>query len=255
MDMMTGIWAANKAKADLGKGGKAGYDEVVSVELVPEAEYAFNGGLLGLPSPQLINVGDEIVTVIDGIEYKGTAYSFGGLVCVGNAVVLGREDTGEPYFTAVGEQEGALMVVVAFIAEFGSEETTQHTVSVVANTKVAHTIDLKYIPKTIFRFEDYGLSYDDLAAASDHSADVSAETGQRMVDVLTTPNVWIEITTSDESSTSISKSAVHRTLVNNDSDGTQVSVWFHTEGSNNVSGENRLVLMEGEGNYIVHLGQ
>lgn len=239
--------------AELKANGGVGYDEIATVELVPEANYEFSVGMIGLPSPQLINAGDEIVTVIDGIEYKGTSSRFGDIVCVGNTMAMGGEDTGEPYLTAVGVQEGVPMVLVVFIAEYGSEEPTQHTVSVVANTKVAHPIATKYIPYAVFRFEDFGLPF--VLGENLQKTEVTEEVWLKMVDILTQPNAVVEIRETSEEGTSnaVSRSAIAWSSYVSNSAGSGVTAAAVSPGDGKLNNTLHFQLFSEEGQHTIEV--
>lgn len=196
IDPITLALAANKTKADLAKNGQIGYDTVTTVELIPKAEYEFNSGVITYPVSQLISTGTEVVTIIDGIEYKGTASvpivtEVGTIVYAGNGSMFGYADTGEPYLTVVGTQEGEQLAIVVFYADADNEKPTQHTVSVVANTTETQPIALKYIPCAVFRFEDFGLPF--VLGEEFQKTDVTEEVWLKMADILTQPNAVVEI--------------------------------------------------------------
>lgn len=140
---------------------KGGYTTTKNVEIVPNAKYEFYNGELALPATCIIKGGDEIITTIDGIEYRATAKEVdGGGVLAGNGMVFGAEDNGDPYCTVIATTDAGYMAIVAILAEVGTEETTQHTVSVDANLEFVHFIDGKYIPRTVVDLSDVLSSYE-----------------------------------------------------------------------------------------------
>lgn len=171
IDIITMALSANRTKDALERNGQIGHEGVKTVELVPKAEYEFDKGTIMLPVPQSINVGDELIIAIDGIEYKATAALFGGIVCAGNSGAFGGEDTGEPYLVGFGETDGELLAQVVLVAELDGTETTQHTVSVVANVKTVYPIDPKYLPRTVVDLTDVLDAYLGTNAADGHTLD------------------------------------------------------------------------------------
>ena len=181
----------------LKKNGGVGYDELATVELIPEASYEFDHGRLVYPISNACDSASKIVTTIDGTKYESVPKSIfvGGVpaIIAGNGVAYGFPDTGEPYLVVIGEAEGTLIAMVVFLADMESEETTQHTVSVVANVATIHPIDLKYISAPVFRFEDFGLTEPPLKTI----VFLNPATWSAMVKLLSTPGAVVCIPHTD----------------------------------------------------------
>lgn len=135
--------------------GGVGYIETgLDVELVPEARYEFNAGAFIQPVAKMYNAGAVIVTKIDGVKYSAVSQGFANpetgdpIIFVGNGVLFGFPDTGEPYVTAIVEENGILALAVGILAEVDSE-SLEHELSVVVSEGKVHTIDQKYLPDTV----------------------------------------------------------------------------------------------------------
>lgn len=192
MDILT-LAQINKLK----KNGGVGYDELTTVELIPEASYEFNRGMLVYPISNACDSASKIVTTIDGTKYESVPQiiSAGGVpaIVAGNGVAYGLPDTGEPYMVVIGEAEGALVAMVVFLADMESEEPTQHTVSVVADVVTVHPIELKYISAPVFRFEDFGIT----ELQNDTIVTLNEVTWSAMVKLLSTPGAVVCIPHTD----------------------------------------------------------
>lgn len=145
MDIITGIWAANKAKKDLEASGQIGYTESSIIELVPEATYELYQGMHPFPISKMYDAGTEIITTIDGVKYSSIFKpAADNSIIAGNSLVIGSEDTGEPYVILMLASPNE--IVFGLLAEFNVEGPTQHNISIFINEDTIHTIDPKYLP-------------------------------------------------------------------------------------------------------------
>lgn len=148
MDMMTAIFAANKAKKDLMASGGVGYTETVDFVIVEKTKFDFapNEDIHDLYVTEIetvnydkITAGLQLVVHYDGEDYNCTVMSIDGIMVIGNLGVLGiGPDTGEP-FLITDDGGGMLSVVAADTAE-------THTIGIICDTEAIHTIDPKYLP-------------------------------------------------------------------------------------------------------------
>lgn len=109
----------DSSAADFIKNKPFGDKEAVLLEeqtFTPDAE---NGNAFqpnGTPS-----IGDTLIVEYDGVPYECEVIAFQGLLCVGNLVIFGMPDTGEPF--VVAWMDGTCMVMAL-------DASTNHTIFV-----------------------------------------------------------------------------------------------------------------------------
>lgn len=84
-----------------GSGGGSGLPEITTetVEIMPEATLSFSssGGNYGAPTDFVPDNGATYVISWDGVDYTCTTLTQGGMFALGNMLILGGPDTGEPF--------------------------------------------------------------------------------------------------------------------------------------------------------------
>ena len=104
--------------------------------------------------------GETYTILFDGIEYNCTAFGvpeFNNVICVGNAIISGRDDSGEP-FIICEDVDGAISGNDCFVFTLIQQPDPTVTTEVSYDIKVAYTgevlkkIDTKYLPQT--KWED-----------------------------------------------------------------------------------------------------
>lgn len=143
MDMMTAIFAANKAKKDLEASGQVGYRADAAVIL--DAKLVDINGMNGYVQEKRINlvVGETYRVSVVGNEFYSTCKKTtdpNGNECfyLGNSLFLGGEDTGETFMVCEAQVDGAWSTTVV--------DTTGSSVCTVTAPEIYHTIDPKYLP-------------------------------------------------------------------------------------------------------------
>ena len=102
--------------------------------LIEEQTITFDGGEGATTAASVPAIGDAVTVEWDGVEYSCQAVDFNGASLVGNGVVVGGEDTGEPF---------AVMFVSTaqvFVVSVDTEKTS-------ATVKVSGTTTVKISPK------------------------------------------------------------------------------------------------------------
>lgn len=84
-----------------GSGGGSGLPEIKTeeVEVMPETTLSFSssGGNYGAPTDFVPDDGATYVISWDGVDYTCTTLTQGGMFTLGNMLILGGPDTGEPF--------------------------------------------------------------------------------------------------------------------------------------------------------------
>lgn len=156
MDMMTAIWAANKAKADIQESGGAGYTEPVT-EILSTPELAemmdnmtgFWGEGEGTVDWRKFEVGKKYTIHFDDDRYDAEGKQLNeesgdAIVCLGNKHLsnalnpeLAFEDTGEDFLVIVGRMDDIPFYVLDAKGRQSCKITSHETI---------HPIDPKFLP-------------------------------------------------------------------------------------------------------------
>lgn len=161
MDILTAKLGANMAQNSLKANGQIGYTKFSApIVLIPNGSYEFSSGELGFPVSQLPKAGDTITLTLDGVVYTATARELyveeAGVtfLLIGNTVVFGGVDTGEPFTLLFNSEDGTSFALFFILAETGTESTTTHTVEVSIAAEIIHPIDPKYRPSIVVDMDD-----------------------------------------------------------------------------------------------------
>jgi hypothetical protein len=157
MDIVTAVYAANKAKADLANSGQIGRTETEKHIIVPEVTFTkgFNFTSAGM-TIEHIEEGGLYHVMWDGVEYScvckldlGSTSSSTKSLYIGDYYTFtdgskGDQATGEPfvYYEAIRNTGAIKGQVIAACADEGT-----HTASIYQKTETIHPIDPKFLPE------------------------------------------------------------------------------------------------------------
>lgn len=134
-----------------------GYETEGDGVILPETACSFQEMACNIFEPLQGGIipGEEYTVVFDGNIYKTTAKEFSdeGMTAtvLGNLVVAGGEDTGEPFLAIVTPPElselagGATLMINSLDENFSPE-----TLAILGISKVVHTIPMKYLPDNLY---------------------------------------------------------------------------------------------------------
>lgn len=153
MDILT--LAMAKAEVDnLKKSGGVGYTENSSTVVIEKAEREFApiedmGGAYGvieavkqLPSEYLFDGDYKAAVHFDGIDHRCELVPSGPNAFFGNMMLMGGEDTGEPFVIMVNTANNIAMM-------FAIDTAEKHTVGISFVKEAVHTIEQKYLPGAV----------------------------------------------------------------------------------------------------------
>ena len=116
-----------------------GEEEII---VLPETELTFADDAPAMFTPLASVDGSGVYDVtFDGVVYECTPISAGTALFLGNGVVAGLDDSGEPFAIMIGEENGSVMGMCISLAGNITANVSIKGVSVVR-------IDPKYIPKS-----------------------------------------------------------------------------------------------------------
>lgn len=120
------------------------YTDVGLVEILPETEFvADSNGAFGITeNVPVLELGNTYAVNYNGLEYVCVCENTGANevgVYLGNAKILGGQDTGEPFLLAYGEYNGSQLMVV-----YPGDNPTSVTISINSKSEVQY-FDPKYI--------------------------------------------------------------------------------------------------------------
>lgn len=115
-------------------------EQEVTAEYVPDGELAMstNAGFLGLKT------GETYLVNYDGVIYECVGFESDGNVGIGNGVLGGLEDTGEPFLigdTTTEESDDSAWMLLTL----NDTETTTHTVRIYQSSEDVKTLDPKFV--------------------------------------------------------------------------------------------------------------